>query len=321
MGRTWIAEKQVIVALHAAAFALALAPAALAQQAEEQRAEEQQRGEPEVAQQCLADLRAFNERAVDEGYWLAGRRTGWGATRDLEGYGVADPHAMPPGPQPGVPPGTPLVEPGARTPAPGLGEAGGVGVPDAAFMGVISPRHEMRTLFAAAEILGYRGHDDGCRLVLSELRQVFDDHIARLREAGLEPADIMTWRQERLVAAAPVDEVPAVFHSDTIVGSDIRNLHDTYLGSIEDVVVDPETGEISHLLVSRGGFLGIGQEHYAVRWQDLRAAPLVATFVLDVPEAVVENAPQVDPDLFDSPEIFRERRQPIDAYWEEQLSG
>jgi sporulation protein YlmC with PRC-barrel domain len=311
----------MMVGWYAAAFALAFAPAAFGQQPEPQQGEGRQQDRVEVAEQCLLDLRAFNERAVQEGYWLAGRRTGWGATQDLEGYGVADPHAMPPGPQPGVPPGTPLVEPGARTPAPGLGEAGGVGVPDAAFMGVISPRHEMRTLFAAAEILGYRGHDDGCRIILGELEQVFDQHIARLREAGLEPADIMTWRQERLVAAAPVADVPYVFHTDTIVGSDIRNLRDTHLGSVDDVVVDPETGEISHLLVSRGGFLGVGQEHYAVRWQDLRAAPLVATFVLDVSEEVVDNAPQVDPDILDNPEIFRERRQPIDEYWDQQFAG
>lgn len=62
-------------------------------------------------------------------------------------------------------------------------------------------------------------------------------------------------------------------HSDTIIrastlmGCTVFNNKYEVLGSVEDVVLNTETGELSYAAVSMGGFLGMGDELFAVPWR------------------------------------------------------
>jgi uncharacterized protein YrrD len=105
-----------------------------------------------------------------------------------------------------------------------------------------------------------------------------------------------------------------------VLGADVRNLQDEDLGDIEDVVLN-EQGNIAYVLVGRGGFFGVGQDLVPVRWQDLRSVPNADTFVLDVGQEVLEQAPAVDRDAFADSDAYAQRRSEIDAYWDEQLQG
>ena len=42
------------------------------------------------------------------------------------------------------------------------------------------------------------------------------------------------------------------------------------IGSVESVMIDKTSGEIAYAVLSFGGFLGIGKEHYPVPWRALR---------------------------------------------------
>ena len=120
-------------------------------------------------------------------------------------------------------------------------------------------------LYGAASILGHRGEEQGCRAVLTSLRQTHDRYARELRAAGVEPGQVVGYRQQQLATAQPVTEVGRGFRADTITGTDVRNPRDAYLGSVDDVALDPRTGRISHVMFfSRGGFLGLGDEHVAV---------------------------------------------------------
>jgi len=55
----------------------------------------------------------------------------------------------------------------------------------------------------------------------------------------------------------------------TIIGTDIKNSADETIGEIDDVVVDSD-GKIQHVVVSVGGFLGVGTRYVAVPWSDIR---------------------------------------------------
>lgn len=280
----------------------------------------------QAGQGCLADLQAFARRASEDGYWVTGWGVGWGGMGPA--VGTADPLATGTAVAPGAT-ATGMAPP-AAAPAPMPAEGVRAGAPHGPGgqpqMGTTavetSPRLQIRTLYGAANVLAQRGNEQGCRTVLQELVGIYDGFVQDLREAGIQPGEILTWRQEQLVAAVPVAELEhATFRVEHIVGTDLRNPRDEHLGSIEDVVFDPRTNAISHAIVAHGGFLGIGAETVAVPFGLLQVTPGMNTFVLDVPQAVLENAPEVDADAFGTRARYDEYRQMVDQYWQEAMQG
>jgi sporulation protein YlmC with PRC-barrel domain len=282
----------------------------------EQQAEGQVQGQAQdqqVAQQCLEDIQQFRARMDEDGYWLsgAGGRWGWGVgpragtapMTATEGTETAAP-----------PPGQPI--PDATTPGAAGAEPWG-----RTLTGMHSPSYQIRGLLTGARILAVRGNQQACDATLAELDEIYDEFVQQAQTAGIEPDTVLNWRQESLLAAQPVEQFDlAGLNVDDITGTDIRNPRDEHLGTVDDVLVDPD-GSILYLIVSRGGFLGIGEEHVAIPWEGLQATPGLNTFVLEVDESVMEEAPRVDADRFVLPEVFEERRQDIDAYWQQHTAG
>jgi sporulation protein YlmC with PRC-barrel domain len=109
-----------------------------------------------------------------------------------------------------------------------------------------------------------------------------------------------------------------VFTVDDLEGTDVRNLRDEYLGSISDLAFDARSGEITYVIVARGGFLGIGEEHVAVPWGAFRATPGFNSLILDVSENRLEQAPMVDPDTFADDSAVSTQDEEVNRYWDQQ---
>lgn len=272
-----------------------------------QSSQNEQMQNRQVAERCLQDIDSFAQEMRGDEFWLTGWGTRWG-------YGAGPAPAQPPAAAADAPPADATAEP----PAAGPWGTAGMGV-----SGVHSPRYQIETLYSAAYVLAHKGEEDGCQYVLSELQATYSDYIARLQEAGVEPGAVTDWRQEQIALAEPVTEVAGTQRMtvDELTGTDVRNPQDERLGSVSDVLLDPETGQISYLIVARGGFLGIGEESVAVPWERFRATPGVNTLVLDVPESDFENAPAVDLDTFGDPERRVEQNEQIDQYWSGRNPG
>jgi sporulation protein YlmC with PRC-barrel domain/ketosteroid isomerase-like protein len=56
---------------------------------------------------------------------------------------------------------------------------------------------------------------------------------------------------------------------NALIGAKVHNAAKETVGSIEDVYVDAK-GAIESVVVSVGGFLGVGNKHVAVKWSDLK---------------------------------------------------
>jgi hypothetical protein len=233
---------------------------------------QQAQQQPQIAEQCMADIRDFAQESAETGYGVGGPA----------GYGE---------------------------PAP----VGG-------WYGTYGPRREMSAVLAAAEVFARDGREEACQNVLAELRDLQEQRLAQLEEAGIPPEEVQSWRQELLVSAQPVSEIGGNIRIENVLGADVRNLRDQDLGDVEDVVLDEE-GDLAYVLVGRGGFFGVGQDLVPVRWQDLRAVPDADTFVLDIEEDVFEQAPAVDRDVFADSDSYAQRRVEIDSYWDEHLQG
>ncbi|XKH60027.1 PRC-barrel domain-containing protein [Halomonas sediminis] len=271
--------------------ALMSTSAALAQQEEMTLAF----GEAEIAEECLNDLMVFSQQVAEEGYWFSGFRAGWG----WRGYGTTPGVASEPVPAPDSVP--PVPDPEAT-------------VPWAAIGWQAAPGHELRSLQNAAVTLARRGDAEGCELVSQRLQMIYNGYVEQLQEAGVQPGDVVAWREQQIVSAIPVDELGQMLSIDWVTGTDLRNLEDEQLGSIEDGVMGPEGDELAYAIVGHGGFLGFRQEHVAVPWDMLLVTPGVETFILDVPEDAIENAPRLDPERR---EVTAEMADEIEGYWQQ----
>jgi sporulation protein YlmC with PRC-barrel domain len=73
-------------------------------------------------------------------------------------------------------------------------------------------------------------------------------------------------------ATAPARPVttqpPNTLRARTLIGLDIKNAQNETIGSIDDVVVDTD-GRVQQVVVSVGGFLGVGARSVAISWNDV----------------------------------------------------
>jgi sporulation protein YlmC with PRC-barrel domain len=90
--------------------------------------------------------------------------------------------------------------------------------------------------------------------------------------------------------------VPNVLSASTISSDSVRNPQGDDLGKIEDLMIDMDQGCIAYVVLSFGGFLGLGDKLFAIPWQALQIAPHEHKFVLDVPKERLESAPGFDKD-------------------------
>ena len=70
--------------------------------------------------------------------------------------------------------------------------------------------------------------------------------------------------------ATETRETGSLIGSDKVEGTAVYGANDTKIGSIERVMIDKKSGRVSYAVLSFGGFLGIGDDHYPLPWQSLK---------------------------------------------------
>jgi sporulation protein YlmC with PRC-barrel domain len=73
----------------------------------------------------------------------------------------------------------------------------------------------------------------------------------------------------------------------TIKGSKVVNSYEEHLGLIEEVMIDAEKGNIAYVLLSVGGFLGIGNKLFAIPWEALESSR--GDYILRIDKSVLEQ--------------------------------
>jgi sporulation protein YlmC with PRC-barrel domain len=86
---------------------------------------------------------------------------------------------------------------------------------------------------------------------------------------------------------------PRAVAPETLVDRALTNAAGDDLGTVEEVLIDPMSGRIAYLLVEHGGFLGIGDELFAIPWAVVRYLPGdEERLLIDIDEAQLERAPR-----------------------------
>lgn len=88
----------------------------------------------------------------------------------------------------------------------------------------------------------------------------------------------------------------ALLSAGSITGDEVCNMQDEKLGKIQDIMLDMAEGKIRYVVLSAGGFLGMGDRLFAVPWKALTLDRENQRFVLDVDVERLKNAPGFDKD-------------------------
>jgi hypothetical protein len=87
-------------------------------------------------------------------------------------------------------------------------------------------------------------------------------------------------------------ETGTLIGSDKVEGTAVYGPNDQKIGSIERVMIDKKSGRVSYAVLSFGGFLGIGDDHYPLPWQSLKYDTALGGYRTGVTEKQLEAAPR-----------------------------
>jgi hypothetical protein len=87
-------------------------------------------------------------------------------------------------------------------------------------------------------------------------------------------------------------ETGSLIGSDKVEGTAVYGANDTKIGSIERVMIDKMSGKVSYAVLSFGGFLGIGDDHYPLPWQSLIYDTNLGGYRTGITETQLKGAPK-----------------------------
>ena len=80
----------------------------------------------------------------------------------------------------------------------------------------------------------------------------------------------------------------------SIIGTNVVNPEGESLGSIKEVVIDPFIGRIAYVVVSFGGFLGMGEKLFAIPFSAFEYCETDNEYILDISKELLTEAPGFD---------------------------
>jgi hypothetical protein len=87
-------------------------------------------------------------------------------------------------------------------------------------------------------------------------------------------------------------ETGSLIGSDKVEGTAVYGANDAKIGSIERVMIDKMSGKVTYAVLSFGGILGIGDDHYPLPWQSLKYDTNLGGYRTGITETQLKGAPK-----------------------------
>ncbi len=84
--------------------------------------------------------------------------------------------------------------------------------------------------------------------------------------------------------------------ASSLIGDEIRNNQNDTLGSVHDIMVDCESGRVAYVVMTSGGFLGMGNKLFAIPMSALTLDTQAKCLRMDANKKTFENAEGFDKD-------------------------
>jgi sporulation protein YlmC with PRC-barrel domain len=89
-------------------------------------------------------------------------------------------------------------------------------------------------------------------------------------------------------------ETRTLIAADRVEGTSVYDRAGNKLGSIDSVMLDKHSGRVAYAVLSFGGFLGFGESHFPLPWEQLKYDTRNDGYVVDITEERLKGAPQFD---------------------------
>jgi hypothetical protein len=87
-------------------------------------------------------------------------------------------------------------------------------------------------------------------------------------------------------------ETGGLIGSDKVDGTAVYGADREKIGSIDRVMIEKVSGKVSYAVLSFGGFLGIGDDHYPLPWSSLKYNPELGGYQVNITESQLNGAPK-----------------------------
>jgi sporulation protein YlmC with PRC-barrel domain len=111
----------------------------------------------------------------------------------------------------------------------------------------------------------------------------------------------------------PRDETSRLIASNKVDGTRVYDPDGRRLGRIENFMVSKRAGRVEYAVLSFGGFMGVGERHFPVPWDELTYDERLGGYVIAITERDLERAPSYD--AARSPRFDDRYRDDIDSYY------
>lgn len=176
-------------------------------------------------------------------------------------------------------------------------------------------RRDMNKLRSAARTLMEYEKSGTCEDVVDAIQEIVEKRKEKRQDRLERKADLA-----RYTNAEQVSAMKGIVRVDDVQGMDIYNMKGKEIGVVEAVTLDADKGEIAYVVMSHGGFLGVGDKLFAVPWKSFRMTKDKDELVLDVSEKTLEKAPGFDDDNW--PNMGDPKwRSRIDTYYGSNKQG
>jgi len=88
----------------------------------------------------------------------------------------------------------------------------------------------------------------------------------------------------------------AIVNADNVIGVEVKNNQDESLGEVQALMIDKLTGEVAYVVLSYGGFLGMGDKLFALPWSIFSYDANDDCFKIPLNQAQLKNSPGFDKD-------------------------
>src|SRR5215467_14907862 len=92
--------------------------------------------------------------------------------------------------------------------------------------------------------------------------------------------------------ATEARETTGLIGSDKVEGTYVYDAKGEHIGSIERVMIEKRSGQVAYAVLSFGGFLGIGTDHYPLPWSMLKYDEDRGGYLVNITRDQLENAPR-----------------------------
>lgn len=82
-----------------------------------------------------------------------------------------------------------------------------------------------------------------------------------------------------------------IINASDVINVDVKNHQNEDLGKIKAIMLDKFNGQVAYVVLSYGGFLGMGDKLFALPWDIFAYAPTEDCFKISLDKEKLKNSP------------------------------